>query len=356
MTEHTLKNIRAALEIRGLDAMLISDDISRRYVTGMPDSAGVVLVGRHAAALLTDFRYIEAARICEPAFSVEMVERRTGYGPSVARILQDWQATRLGFEDDRMTVADLEGWRTALSCELVPAGSLICDLRVQKREDEIASVIAAQRITERVWERMLSLLRPGMSEIRLRGELAAACYLCGAEDLSFDAIIASGENSSRPHAVPGERCVQKGDFVTFDFGVKVNGYCSDMTRTVAVGEPTEEMRHVYGLVLQAQLAAEQFLAAGVGYSDFDGVARSIIADAGYGANFGHGLSHGIGLEIHEAAYRSDGGLLLPAGALVSVEPGIYLEGRFGVRIEDMALVEEGGCRILTEAPKELIVV
>ena len=202
---------------------------------------------------------------------------------------------------------------------------------------------------------MLGCIRPGMSEIELRGELAAICYRLGAENMSFDTIVASGPNSSRPHAVPGERRVQAGDFITFDFGVCVNGYCSDMTRTVAVGGVSDEMRRIYDIVLRAQLAAEEMLRAGVSYTDFDGCARDIIKAEGYGPNFGHSLSHGIGLEIHEAAYTSDSDMILPAGSVVSVEPGIYLEGRFGVRIEDMALVCEDGCRILTDCPKELII-
>ena len=355
MIERNLKAIREKLLARGLDAVLITDDITRRYVTQMPDSAGAVLVGLNSAAVMTDFRYIEAAQCCRPAFSVEMVEKRDGYGAAAEAHLTAWGAKRVGFEDDRMTFADYTVWKAALSAELVPAGDIVSDLRVCKTEAEIGSLIAAQRIAERAWEQMLPIIRPGISEIELRGELAAICYRLGAENMSFDPIVASGPNSSRPHAVPGERRVQHGDFVTFDFGVCVNGYCSDMTRTVAIGEATEEMRRIYGLVLEAQLAAEDMLRAGVSYTDFDGCARKVIADAGYGPNFGHSLSHGIGLEIHEAAFTSDSGKILPAGAIVSVEPGIYLEGRFGVRIEDMALVTPEGCRILTDCPKELLI-
>ena len=158
-----------------------------------------------------------------------------------------------------------------------------------------------------------------------------------------------------PHAVPSDYKIKQGDLITFDIGTKVGCYCSDMTRTVCVGEPTEEMRKIYDIVLRAQLAAEEMLKAGVTYDEFDGTARSLIADAGYGPAFGHSLSHDIGLEIHEGAFRSFDERRLPAGAVVSVEPGIYLEGRFGVRIEDMAVVTENGCRILTDCPKELLV-
>ena len=349
------KQLMQKLSAMGLDGMLITDDVSRRYVTDMPDSAGCVLVCGEHAAILTDFRYIEAAKAFGDTFEVHQVDRSVGYPEKVQSLCDAWGAKHIGFENDRMTVADFENWKGKTSLSFEPAGFVISDLRVCKSEAEIASLTAAQRVAEKAWEAMIPKIQRGRSEIELRGDLVGLCYSFGAENMSFDTIVASGENSAKPHAVPGERRVKDGDFVTFDFGVKVNGYCSDMTRTVCVGQPTDEMRKIYDIVLRAQLAAEEGLRAGITYKEFDGIARSLIDGEGYGKAFGHSLSHGIGLEIHEGAFLSDGAMKLPVGAIVSVEPGIYLEGRFGVRIEDMACVTENGCRILTDCDKKLLI-
>ena len=215
----------------------------------------------------------------------------------------------------------------------------------------------AQAITDKTFAEMLKIIEVGMSEKELAAELIYTLYKNGADALSFPPIVVSGPNTSLPHGVPGERKLQYGDFVTMDFGCMVNGYCSDMTRTVALGFVSEEMSKVYETVLRAQEAGIAATKAGVTGQAVDGAARQVIADAGYGAYFGHGYGHSLGLEIHEAPNCNPANdQPLPAGAVCSAEPGIYLPGKFGVRIEDVVIVTEDGCVDITESPKNLIVI
>ena len=214
----------------------------------------------------------------------------------------------------------------------------------------------AQEITDKAFSEILTRIRVGMTEKELCAELIYCLYKNGADGLSFDPIVVSGPNTSMPHGVPGDRALQEGDFITMDFGVLYQGYCSDMTRTVALGYVTEEMERVYQTVLAAQKAGIAASKAGVPGSEVDGAARKVIADAGYGAYFGHGYGHSLGLEIHESPNANTrDNTLLPVGAVVSAEPGIYLPGKFGVRIEDVTILTEDGCEVLTKSPKELII-
>ena len=206
-------------------------------------------------------------------------------------------------------------------------------------------------------EEVLELIRPGMTEKQVMAELVYRTLRHGSEGNAFDPIVVSGPNSSLPHGVPGARMIQKGDFVTMDFGCLKEGYCSDMTRTIAVGEATEEMRNVYHIVLQAQLAGIAVARAGIPGKEIDAAARKVITDAGYGDYFGHGFGHSLGLDIHEAPNANPRGEEpMPAGAVCSAEPGIYLPGRFGVRIEDVMILRENGCEVITKAPKTLLIV
>ncbi len=229
-------------------------------------------------------------------------------------------------------------------------------LRQCKDAEERESLIAAQRIAERALDDVLGLLRPGLTEREVAAELTYRMLKYGGEENSFDPIVVTGSKTSMPHGVPGDKVIREGDFVTMDFGTKRDGYCSDMTRTVAVGHVTEEMRRVYGVVLEAQLAGIAAARPGVPGKDVDAAARQVIEKAGYGAYFGHSFGHSVGLEIHENprfAPREE--TLMPVGAAVSAEPGIYLPGRFGVRIEDVVILTEDGCEDITRAPKELLI-
>ena len=233
---------------------------------------------------------------------------------------------------------------------------LVDALRAAKDDGEIALMTKAQEITDRAFSEILKFIQPGMTEQEIAAKLQYDMLRFGAEKMSFDPIVVSGPNGSLPHGIPSAKQVQQGEFITMDFGCKYGGYCSDMTRTVALGEPTGEMRKVYQTVLEAQLAGIAVTKAGVPGKSIDAAARKVIEDAGYGEYFGHGYGHSLGIEIHEspnANTRDE--TLLPVGAVVSAEPGIYLPGKFGVRIEDVTVLTADGCMVLTKSPKELII-
>lgn len=247
-------------------------------------------------------------------------------------------------------------WSTALHATAVRLEDGVESLRMMKEDTEVEKIVAAQRIAEQALEEVLNDIKIGVTEKEIAARLTYLMLHYGAENMSFDPIVVSGANSSKPHGVPTEKTIEAGDFVTMDFGCIYDGYCSDMTRTVAVDHVTDEMRLVYDTVLNAQLAGIACCKAGVTGRDVDAAGRRIIEQAGYGDAFGHGFGHGVGLEIHEAPTASPrGDSPLPAGSIVTAEPGIYLPGRFGVRIEDMLYVIEDGCIDLTDAPKSLLI-
>lgn len=351
------KEIAARLEGFGLDAMLITGGHNLLYASGFDSGEdGMTLVSRQGAWYFTDSRYIEAAGKQVSGAEVQMVETGRGYTVLINQVLEANGLKKVGFEEGTMTVADHTLYADKLSCELVPAQSVLTPLRSVKDRGQLEIMIQAQRIAEKALDEALGYLKPGMTETEVAARLTFDMMRFGARKMSFDPIVASGPNSSMPHAVPTDRKIQAGDFVTMDFGCIYGGYCSDMTRTVVVGgQPTDEMRKVYDTVLQAQLAGIAAARAGVTGKDIDGAARKVIADAGYGAYFGHSFGHGVGIEIHEspnAAPSND--QAMPVGAVISAEPGIYLPGKFGVRIEDVLYLTETGCENLTKAPKELI--
>ena len=251
---------------------------------------------------------------------------------------------------------ELGRWKDSLPCELVAAQGLLDGLRAAKDEEELARMRQAQRITDEAFREILNFIRPGLTEQEVAARLVYELLRRGGRRVSFDPIVAAGANGSMPHAVPGETVIQPGMFVTMDFGCVYEGYCSDMTRTVAVGQPTDEMERVYHTVLEAQRAGIAAARAGVTGSEVDRAARQAIQQAGYGSFFSHSFGHSLGLEIHESPNASPSEqTVFPAGAVISAEPGIYLPGHFGVRIEDVLVLREGGCEDITQAPKNLIV-
>ena len=351
------QKIAEQLEAHKLDGMLLTGEANRFYASGFHSTGtdGVALVTRDGAYYFTDSRYIEAAQKHVQDAEVEMVGRGRGYTVLINETIGRHGLRRLGFEDSTMTVAEFRAYRKALRCELVPASGLLEALRRVKDKAEIEDLIAAQRIAEQALDQILGEIRPGVTEREIAARLQYLMLHCGAEDMSFDPIVVSGPNGSLPHGVPGEKKIQSGEFVTMDFGCIKNGYCSDMTRTVAVGAVSEEMRTVYETVLTAQRAGIAAAKAGMTGRELDGIARDVITAAGYGAYFGHSFGHGVGVEIHESPNVSPGNeTVLPAGAVGSAEPGIYLPGKFGVRIEDVLVLQEGGCRDITRAAKDLV--
>ena len=341
-----------------LDGMLLTCEANRFYASGFHSTGtdGVALVTREGNFYFTDSRYIEAAHNKVQDAEIAMTDAAHPYVDLINAAMEKTHVQKLGFEDAYMTVADYRHYSEKLHCQLVPATELLISLRQSKDAEEIQRMIAAQRIAEAALDQIVKEIRPGVTEKEIAARLQYLMLAGGAENMSFDPIVASGPNGSMPHAVPTDRKIQDGDFVTMDFGCIYQGYCSDMTRTVALGEPTGEMRKVYQTVLEAQLAGIAVTKAGVPGKSIDAAARKVIEDAGYGEYFGHGYGHSLGIEIHEspnANTRDE--TLLPVGAVVSAEPGIYLPGKFGVRIEDVTVLTADGCMVLTKSPKELII-
>ena len=349
-----LEHIAAHLD--GLDAMLLTSEANCYYATGFMGE-GIALVTRRGSWYFTDSRYTEAAdKAIGNAAVIREVSREKPFSVLINEALAEAGAEKAGFEEQRMTVAEHAVYSEKLHCTLTPASSLMTELRGSKDEEELSCMTAAQRIAEGALEQILKEIRPGMTEKEIAARLNYLMVSAGAEKTSFDTIVASGPNGSMPHAVPGMRKVREGDFITMDFGCVYKGYCSDMTRTVALGRPNDEMRNVYDIVLQAQLAGIAAAKAGVTGAAIDGAARKVIQDAGYGACFGHSFGHSLGIDIHEAPNAAPGNdKPMPDGAVVSAEPGIYLPGKFGVRIEDVMILRPDGAQVITKAPKALLV-
>ena len=352
-----MKNLEKYLSLLDgeVDGLLLTSRYSRHYGAEFDIAEGVAIVTKAGCRYFTDSRYIESAQAGLKGFEV-MDIAGAGYFKRLNDAIADFGVTTLGFEEAYLTVAEFQGYEKNLNAKLVPYNAKIAAFRAVKEEWELENMRKAQQIADKAFAEVLPRVKKGMSELELQAELIYCLYKNGAHGLSFDPIVVSGPNSSMPHGVAGERKIQDGDFITMDFGVLYNGYCSDMTRTVAVGYATEEMKTVYNTVLAAQLAGLAITKAGVPGKDIDAAARQVIVDAGYGPYFGHGYGHSVGLEIHEApspAGKND--QPMPLYAVASAEPGIYLPGKFGVRIEDCVIYTEDGYENLATSPKELII-
>lgn len=337
-------------------ALLLTSRTNRHYGTGCDIDESMAVVCADGVSFFTDSRYIEAARRALPDCDVRMTDRTHSALDYLRELLMQKQITQLGIEEKYMTVDLHAQLMRELPTTVFFAQSLLDGCRFVKEPWEIARMEEAQRITDAAFTQILRQIVPGMTEQQLYAKLIATLYENGADGLAFDPIVVSGPNTSMPHGVAGQRPLQPGDFITMDFGAKYHGYCADMTRTVVLGHATPEMREVYTVVLQAQQAGIAATRAGQTGCAIDAAARQVIIDAGYGANFGHGYGHSLGLEIHEAPNCSPSyDKPIPAGAVCSAEPGIYLPGRFGVRIEDVVIVGDDGCRDITKSAKELII-
>ena len=340
-----------------VDGLLLTSRYSRHYGAEFDIAEGVAIVTAKGCRYFTDSRYIESAQNGIQGFEVLEVNRDNSYNKLLNDAIADFGVSKLGYEENYLTVAELQGYEKNLKAELLPYNAKINGFRGVKEAWELDRMRKAQEITDKAFSEVLGRIKGGMSELELQAELIYCLYKNGGQGLSFDPIVVSGPNTSLPHGVAGERKIREGDFVTMDFGVLYQGYCSDMTRTVAVGYATDEMKKVYDTVLQAQLAGIAATKAGVPGRDIDAAARKVITDAGYGQYFGHGYGHSLGLEIHEGPNPNSGNPEpMPVGAAASAEPGIYLPGKFGVRIEDVTIFLEDGCENITHSPKNLIIV
>ena len=354
-----MKNLDKYLTLLGeeVDGLLLTSRYSRHYGAEYDIAEGVAIVTKKGCRYFTDNRYTEAAENGIKGFQVLDVAKGGGYVKCLNTAIEDFGVTCLGFEEPYLNVAEYMMYEKNLNAKLVPYNKEINGFRGVKEAWELELMRKAQNITDKAFSEVVGRIHPGMTELELQAELIYCLYKNGATGLAFDPIVVSGPNTSLPHGVACERVIQDGDFVTMDFGALYQGYCADMTRTVAVGHATEEMVKVYNTVLEAQLAGLAISKAGVPGKEIDGAARKVITDAGYGEYFGHGYGHSLGLEIHEAPNpntRNEEGM--PKGAVASAEPGIYLPGKFGVRIEDCCIFLEDGIEILTKSPKNLMIV
>ena len=354
-----MKNLEKYLSLLNdeVNGLLLTSRYSRHYGAEYDIAEGVAIVSKKGCRYFTDSRYIEAAQNGIKGFQVIMTDREHPYTMLINEAVADFGVTTLGYEENYLTVAEFNAYESKLNAKLIPMHAQISAFRAVKEDWELAHMRKAQAIADKAFSEICTRIKPGMTEKELQAELIYCLYKNGGEGLSFDPIVVSGPNTSLPHGVATDRVIQKGDFITMDFGVLYNGYCSDMTRTVAVGYATEEMEKVYNTVLQAQLAGIAATYAGVPGKEIDGAARKVIEDAGYGPYFGHGYGHSLGLEVHESpSPNPSNDKPMPAGAVTSAEPGIYLPGKFGVRIEDVVIITENGCENITFSPKNLIII
>ena len=353
-----MNNLDKFLSVLGEgEGLLLTSRFSRHYGARCDIAEGVAVVSKAGCRYFTDSRYIEAAQNGIKGFEVLEMNRANPYHQLIDQACADLGITTLGYEEEYLTVAELKGFEEKLTARLVPMNEKIHSFRSVKEDWELERMRKAQAITDKSFSEVLGRIRAGMTEKQLQAELIYCLYKNGGEGLAFDPIVVSGPNTSLPHGVATDRVIREGDFITMDFGVIYEGYCSDMTRTVAVGYATEEMEKVYNTVLQAQLAGIAATRAGVTGAEIDGAARKVIADAGYGDCFGHGYGHSIGMECHEMPSCSPRGTQpMQVNVVSSAEPGIYLPGKFGVRIEDLVIITADGCENITQSPKNLIIV
>jgi Xaa-Pro aminopeptidase len=351
-----IQDVRQKMSSEKLDAILITSRVNRLYVSGFDSSAGAMLLTDKEAYFFTDFRYIEAANSKVTDAHINVVTTENTYEKQISAIIKEHGITNVGFENESLTYSEHQKWDENLEAELVPAQNILTQLRAVKSRADLEKMIKAQRISEKAFLEVLPLVKPGITERQLAAELIYRLLKNGADNVSFDPIVVSGVKTSLPHGTPGEEKIAEG-FVTFDFGVKLEGWCSDTTRTVCVGTPTDEMKNVYETVLKAQKAGIAQACAGVIGSSIDSAARTVISDAGYGDYFGHGFGHGLGLEVHESRFGSPIYTEeVPAGAVMTAEPGIYLPGKFGVRIEDTIFITESGNENITKLEKSLLII
>ncbi|MCL2226829.1 MAG: Xaa-Pro peptidase family protein [Oscillospiraceae bacterium] len=353
---NNIKKIQEALKEQDFGAMLVTGTASRLYTAGFASSAGAYLLTAQEAWFFVDARYVEAARKKIKGAEVLLVTKDETFPEKISSLLKEKGIKSVGFEDGVVTYGTYLEWSEKFEADLKPAQKMITDLRAVKSRDDLEGMIKAQRIAEKSFEEILPLINNNITEKELTAELVYRMVKNGADDKAFDPIIVSGTRSSLPHGVPTNEKISNG-FLTIDFGARLNGWCSDCTRTLSIGKPDDEMVKIYETVLSAQEAGIKAVKGGIACKDVDTAARKVIEDAGYGEYFGHGFGHCMGLEVHESPRCSQlSEETLPVGAVLTAEPGIYLPERYGVRIEDMLYVTENGSENITKLPKKLTVI
>ncbi|UCZ54595.1 Xaa-Pro peptidase family protein [Bacillus shivajii] len=349
-----LNQLRDKFSSNNIDGMLVTSSYNRRYMAGFTGTAGVALISENGAKFITDFRYVEQAQ--EQCEEFDIVQHTGAIHEEIAKQVKELGIKQLGFEKDHVTYSAYDTYKSNIETELVGVSGLIESLRLIKSDDELKVIKDAVKIADAAFDHITNYIRAGVKEIDVSNELEFFMRKQGAVSSSFDIIVASGYRSALPHGVASEKVIEKGELVTLDFGAYYNGYCSDITRTVAVGEPDEKLKEIYDTVLQAQLRGVNGIKPGMTGKEADALTRDYITEKGYGEYFGHSTGHGMGLEVHEGpglSVKSD--KVLEPGMVVTVEPGIYVAGVGGTRIEDDIVVTKDGNDILSSSTKELLI-
>lgn len=355
MNENRLEKMRPLLRQYDVDAMVISNPTNLRYMSGFDGTSAVLLIGAKDACLITDFRYTEQATAQAVGFTIHRQEGDLYRTMADLIVEKGWR--RVAFEAKHVTFAEHREMMEKLSADLVPVDESAESLRLIKSGAELALIRKGAAITAKAFDYICSIIKPGLSERELGLDLEMYLKRRGAEEKSFNFIVASGERGAMPHGIASARNMKSGELVTIDYGAVFDGYATDMTRTVALGEPGKKNREIYTVVQEAQRTAAEAVRPGIAAREVDGIARRIIEKAGYSQYFGHGLGHGVGLDTHEQPVlspRSD--TILKPGMVITVEPGIYIGGFGGVRIEDMLVVTANGAEVLTEAARDLVII
>jgi Xaa-Pro aminopeptidase len=348
-----LSKLRKALNQNKLDGILVTSPYNRRYITGFTGTAGVAIISENDSRFITDFRYTEQAN--EQAKEFQIIEHKTPIEQEIKTQLKEMNISRLGFEQDHVTFGEYALYSKTFEVDLVPVSGIIEEIRLIKTTEELDILKEAAKIVDDAFEHIQTYIKPGVKEIDISNELEFFMRKQGATASSFDTIVASGYRSALPHGVASNKEIQSGELVTLDYGALYKGYCSDITRTVAVGEISDQLNDIYHTVLEANMKGVKGTKPGMTGKEADDLTRNYIEEKGYGKYFGHSTGHGIGLEVHEGptlSKRSD--KVLQPGMVVTIEPGIYIASVGGCRIEDDIVITENGNERLTFAPKELI--
>lgn len=350
-----IEKLRALLEEKSLDAIYIGYNPNVRYLTNFSGSAGSVLITKAKDYFITDFRYKDQSH--KEVHSFEIVINYSTQD-ELKRILESEGIKILGFEATHMSYGAYENnINNFPGVKFIPLTDVVEKLTMQKTDDELAKIQKAIGISDKTFSQMLEFIKPGMKELDVSAEITYTHKKLGALKDAFEPIVASGWRAALPHGIASNKIIEKGEILTLDFGCVHEGFCSDMTRTIALGDPGDEMKKVYGIVLDAQLKAIDAARSGISSKSLDSAARDIINSHGYGENFGHGLGHGLGIEVHEMpslSQRTD--MILAENSVVTIEPGIYLEKLGGVRIEDDIILKPDGCVVMNKSPKDLIII
>ncbi|PFD71479.1 M24 family metallopeptidase [Bacillus cereus] len=350
-----ITNIQKQLHNYGIDGLLITKKENRQYATGFTGSAGVVLISADTAVFITDFRYVDQAK--SQIKDAEIIMHKGNLEKEIANQVSKLNIQKLGIEENNMTLQQYKNLQKYVHAEMVQVCEIIENIRIIKDTPEIETMKTAANIADEAFHHVLTFLKPGLSENDVRDELEFFMRKKGATSSSFQIIVASGVRSSLPHGVASSKIIERGDIVTLDFGALYEGYCSDITRTVAIGEPSEEFKKIYNVVLEALKRGTEAIKPGETAKSIDDITRDYITEHGYGQYFGHSTGHGLGLEIHEPLRLSqESKATLEEGMVVTVEPGIYIPNWGGCRIEDDIVITKDGYEVITKSNRELIVI